>query len=189
MKKRSKAIISVVAGGVLGYLLYYYFFIEVLAIFFTSGFFYVIVSLAFLAMSIVGCISLLYVILSGYVHRWMFILLTAAYFVAMAIILFARSTIGHIAILNPLVGLADLKDSEMVVQSALNLITFIPLGYFFRNKSFWKTLCSSAVIAITIEMIQYLTMRGMLDTFDMILYVLGIVVGAWVFRHISLKIQ
>ena len=181
--------ISVVAGGVLGYLLYYYFFIEILAIFFTDGLAYVLVSLAFLAMSIGGCISVLYVILSGDTPRWMLYLFAAAYLIAMAMILFARSTIGHIAILNPLVGLADCRDLEMLVQSALNLIVFIPLGYIFRNKSFWTTLCSSAVIAVAIEMLQYLTMRGMLDTFDMILYVLGMMLGAWVFRHIPLKIK
>lgn len=44
MKKITKQLISLLAGGIIGYLLYYHFFMEVLVLFFTSGFLYMAVS-------------------------------------------------------------------------------------------------------------------------------------------------
>ena len=55
MKKITKQLISLLAGGIIGYLLYYHFFMEVLVLFFTSGFLYMAVSALFLLLSIVGC--------------------------------------------------------------------------------------------------------------------------------------
>ena len=62
MKKYQKQLISLFAGAVPGYLLYYYFFIEVLALFFTDGFFYLAISIAVLIMCVVGCAAIIYVI-------------------------------------------------------------------------------------------------------------------------------
>ena len=40
-----------------------------------------------------------------------------------------------------------------------------------------------------IEGMQYLTMRGMFDTLDILLYILGISLGALLFRLLRLKIE
>lgn len=134
MKKITKQLISLLAGGIIGYLLYYHFFMEVLVLFFTSGFLYMAVSALFLLLSIVGCAAIIYLLLEKRVSRWMLVLLSVTYFIALFIILFCRHRVGRIAILNPLVGLSQLGNWEMLMQSLLNLLMFLPMGFFFRNR-------------------------------------------------------
>lgn len=45
------------------------------------------------------------------------------------------------------------------------------------------------IISIGIEAVQYVTMRGILDTLDIILYMLGIGLGAIIFCKLKLKIE
>ena len=78
MKKYQKQLISLFAGAVPGYLIYYYFFIEVLALFFTDGFFYLAISIAVLIMCVVGCAAMIYVIWQKRISKWMLILLITA---------------------------------------------------------------------------------------------------------------
>ena len=129
MKKITKQLISLLAGGIIGYLLYYHFFMEVLVLFFTSGFLYMAVSALFLLLSIVGCAAIIYLLLEKRVSRWMLVLLSVTYFIALFIILFCRHRVGRIAILDPLVGLSQLGNWEMLMQSLLNLLMFLPMGF------------------------------------------------------------
>lgn len=189
MKKYQKQLISLFAGAVPGYLIYYYFFIEVLALFFTDGFFYLAISIAVLIMCVVGCAAMIYVIWQKRISKWMLILLITAYMAAMAVVLFGRSQIGRIAVLNPLIGLSELNNLEMLVESLLNLALFIPVGFFFRNKKPGKVILWALIISIGIEAVQYVTMRGIFDTLDIILYMLGIGLGAIIFCKLKLKIE
>ena len=186
MKKITKQLISLLAGGIIGYLLYYHFFMEVLVLFFTSGFLYMAVSALFLLLSIVGCAAIIYLLLEKRVSRWMLVLLSVTYFIALFIILFCRHRVGRIAILNPLVGLSQLGNWEMLMQS---LLMFLPMGFFFRNRKPWQVLLGALGISLFIEGMQYLTMRGMFDTLDILLYMLGINLGALLFRLLRLKIE
>ena len=185
MKKITKQLISLLAGGIIGYLLYYHFFMEVLVLFFTSGFLYMAVSALFLLLSIVGCAAIIYLLLEKRVSRWMLVLLSVTYFIALFIILFCRHRVGRIAILDPLVGLSQLGNWEMLMQSLLNLL----MGFFFRNRKPWQVLLGALGISLFIEGMQYLTMRGMFDTLDILLYMLGINLGALLFRLLRLKIE
>ena len=172
MKKYQKQLLSLLAGGVLGYLLYYHFFMDVILLIAHEGFLYMIINIAMLLLSIVGCAAIIYLLLEKRVSRWMLVLLSVTYFIALFIILFCRHRVGRIAILNPLVGLSQLGDWEMLMQSLLNLLMFLPMG-----------------ISLFIEGMQYLTMRGMFDTLDILLYMLGISLGALLFRLLRLKIE
>ena len=107
----------------------------------------------------------------------------------MLVVLFGRSQIGRIAVLNPLIGLSELNNLEMLVESLLNLVLFIPVGFFFRNKKPGKVILWALIISIGIEAVQYVTMRGIFDTLDIILYMLGIGLGAIIFRKLKLKIE
>ena len=189
MKKHNNLFVSLLVGAMLGYLLYYYFFMEVLAIFFTDGFFYLAISIAFLIMSIIGCSAIIYAVLQRRIKRWMFILLSTTYIFAMLITLFGRSQVGRIAVVNPWIGLSEMTNIEMLVESALNLVLFIPVGFFFKNKKMRNVVLCAFVISIGIEAIQYVTMRGIFDTLDIILYVAGTIIGALIFRKIDLKIE
>ena len=108
---------------------------------------------------------------------------------AMLIILFARQSVGRIAVWNPLTGLSEMNDLEMLAESALNLILFIPAGFFLRNMKTNRAAILTLAVAIGIEVIQYVTMRGIFDTLDIILYVLGMAMGTIIFRKINLRVE
>ena len=78
-----------------------------------------IINIAMLLLSIVGCAAIIYLLTGKRVSRWMLVLLSVTYFIALFIILFCRHRVGRIAILNPLVGLSQLGDWEMLMQSLL----------------------------------------------------------------------
>ena len=189
MKKYQKQLVSLLAGAVLGYLLYYHFFMDVILLIAHEGFLYMIINIAMLLLSIVGCAAIIYLLLENRVSRWMLVLLSVTYFIALFIILFCRHRVGRIAILDPLVGLSQLGDWEMLMQSLLNLLMFLPMGFFLRNRKPWQVLLGALGISLFIEGMQYLTMRGMFDTLDILLYILGISLGALLFRLLRLKIE
>ena len=188
MKKYQKQLVSLLAGAVLGYLGYYFFLINTLSSLFTTGLLSIVSSALFLLLSIVGCAAIICLLLEKRVSRWMLVLLSVTYFIALFIILFCRHRVGRIAILDPLVGLSQLGDWEMLMQSLLNLLMFLPMGVFFRNRKPWQVLLGALGISL-IEGMQYLTMRGMFDTLDILLYILGISLGALLFRLLRLKIE
>lgn len=130
MKKYQKQLVSLLAGAVLGYLGYYFFLINTLSSFFKTGLLSIVSSALFLLLSIVGCAAIIYLLLEKRVSRWMLVLLSVTYFIALFIILFCRHRVGRIAILDPLVGLSQLGDWEMLMQSLLNLLMFLPMGFF-----------------------------------------------------------
>ena len=189
MKKYQKQLVSLLAGAVLGYLLYYHFFMDVILLIAHEGFLYMIINIAMLLLSIVGCAAIIYLLLEKRVSRWMLVLLSVTYFIALFIILFCRHRVGRIAILDPLVGLSQLGNWEMLMQGLLNLLMFLPMGFFFRNRKPWQVLLGALGISLFIEGMQYLTMRGMFDTLDILLYILGISLGALLFRLLRLKIE
>ena len=119
----------------------------------------------------------------------MLALLMAAYIVAMLILLFARQSVGRIAVWNPLTGLSEMNDLEMLAESALNLVLFIPAGFFLRNMKTNRAVILTLAVAIGIETVQYVTMRGISDTLDIILYVLGMAIGIVIFRKIKLRVE
>ncbi|CCX72402.1 putative uncharacterized protein [Firmicutes bacterium CAG:83] len=189
MKTVKKQLISLLLGAIIGYLLYYHFFMDVILLIAHEGFLYMIINIAMLLLSIVGCAAIIYLLLEKRVSRWMLVLLSVTYFIALFIILFCRHRVGRIAILDPLVGLSQLGDWEMLMQSLLNLLMFLPMGFFFRNRKPWQVLLGALGISFFIEGMQYLTMRGMFDTLDILLYMLGISLGALLFRLLRLKIE
>ena len=76
MKKYQKQLLSLLAGTVLGYLLYYHFFMDVILLIAHEGFLYMIINIAMLLLSIVGCAAIIYLLLEKRVSRWMLVLLS-----------------------------------------------------------------------------------------------------------------
>ena len=66
---------------------------------------------------------------------------------------------------------------------------FLPMGFFFRNRKPWQVPLGALGISLFIEGMQYLTMRGMFDTLDILLYIPGISLGALLFRLLRPKIE
>ncbi len=83
------------------------------------------------------------------------------------------------------------SDSELLRHAFINLagnvIMFIPLGFFLSDiwhnlRSFLKhTLCTAAIILI-IETVQLFTLLGSFDIDDLILNVIGSVIGYGIWR-------
>lgn len=188
MKKYQKQLASLLAGAVLGYLVYYHFFMEVLILFLRLVFVYG--GERPVPAPVHRWLRRHHLPASGKrVSRWMLVLLSVTYFIALFIILFCRHRVGRIAILDPLVGLSQLGNWEMLMQSLLNLLMFLPMGFFFRNRKPWQVLLGALGISLFIEGMQYLTMRGMFDTLDILLYIPGISLGALLFRLLRPKIE
>ena len=151
MKKYQKQLLSLLAGTVLGYLLYYHFFMDVILLIAHEGFLYMIINIAMLLLSIVGCAAIIYLLLEKRVSRWMLVLLSVTYFIALFIILFCRHRVGRIAILNPLVGLSQLGDWEMLMQSLPEPPDVPAHGPFSSGPEAWQVLAGALGISLFIE--------------------------------------
>lgn len=66
-----------------------------------------------------------------------------------------------------------------IMEAALNLIYFVPLGILYRNFLCWKNLLFIGIIFIVgIETMQYLLFIGAFQTEDIIMNLSGIIIGA-----------
>lgn len=183
MKKRSiSTLISIISGCVIGYLLYYYLLMELLSIFFGGGMFYYIISIICLLISIVGCSALVFLILTNCIKRSVLRVLFVAYFCIFFIALFARPSTHRIFIFNPLEGIRALTEIDMVLQSILNIAIFIPLGFFAKKWRFSKILMYTLSVSLGVELVQVIFKLGVFDTFDMLLYAVGLIFGTYLFK-------
>ena len=68
-------------------------------------------------------------------------------------------------------------------QALLNIVLFIPMGYFLSAlfKKRWACLLA-AVISLMIEVLQYVTCRGLFDLDDMINNMIGACIGILIWR-------
>lgn len=74
-----------------------------------------------------------------------------------------------------------------VVNLAGNILLFLPLGLllpqaFQKAPRLWKTLLTAALLICAVEIAQLLTLRGSCDVDDLILNLLGTLLGYGVFR-------
>lgn len=189
-KATVKKFLLILAGIIIGYILYYNVFMEIIPLFFSSDIAYLVVSIMCLIGSVVGCIIVLDLLVNKKINKNLFILICIAYFVVMMTALFLRQSLERVFVFNPLIGLVDtFNDSQMLMQSIMNLVLFIPVGYFLRKKKNFNQILIAFIISVGIETLQLALMRGFFDTFDIILYFIGINVGCFLFRKFDLKFE
>ena len=73
------------------------------------------------------------------------------------------------------------------INLAGNVIMFVPLGYFLpkifeKLRKFWKTTLFSLCLIITVEAVQFFTMLGTCDVDDLILNMVGVILGYLLWR-------
>ena len=73
-----------------------------------------------------------------------------------------------------------------------NVVLFIPYGIFLpylfnRLRSLWKVMLFGAVTIVCVELLQIATLRGSCDVDDLILNMMGILIGYIVFRIAHLR--
>ncbi|HHW94750.1 MAG TPA: hypothetical protein GX736_02330 [Mogibacterium sp.] len=189
IKTRNKNILCILLSTISGYILTLEVFSEVIPVYIgTTGFVYPLV----LYMTLFATIILFYIIFqilfNKHLSKSMVICLFIMYFILLTAILFFRHTFERYLIINPFVGVLDvISDSEMLKQSLLNIIIFVPMGYLFRNKKMKETFITALLLSLGIETIQYFFKLGFFDTFDCILYILGILLGRYIFKKIDIE--
>ena len=79
-----------------------------------------------------------------------------------------------------------------VINLVGNVVMFIPLGFLLpkvspRQRRLWRTLLTTALIIVLVEMLQLFSLRGSCDVDDLILNVLGAAIGYGVYRIFGKK--
>lgn len=79
-----------------------------------------------------------------------------------------------------------------VINLAGNIVMFVPLGFLIpavweRHREFWKSIACAAGIILTVELLQLFTLVGSCDIDDLILNLIGVVIGYGVFRWTPLR--
>ena len=75
-----------------------------------------------------------------------------------------------------------------------NIAAFVPLGFFLpclwkRLRAFWRFILSTTAVVTMVELVQLFTLRGSCDIDDLILNVLGSLIGFAGWTFISKKIH
>lgn len=190
-KKLLKNFATALLGAIIGYLLYYFVIMEAVPMFVeSSGIKYTVISILALILSVAGCIAALSLIINRKINKQLFFIMCVTYFAVLFVVLFLRFSIERVFIFNPLTGLIDtFSNWEMALQSIMNLVVFIPMGYFVRKLKYSKLFVFSIVIPLTIELIQVAIKRGFFDVFDILLYFIGINIGYFIFKKWQLIVE
>lgn len=172
-------------GAFGGYAFYYYVVMEAVTMFFYSSqhqTVYLILCLISLCASVwFGAAAAIGI----WIHQLsplLLKLLYACYFLILGFVLFYRTPLEQVFIWNPFESMRELAAPEMMIESLLNLAIFVPLGLLLRKWKFSKVLIFSVFLSVSIELYQGFSRRGYCDTFDMILYLVGISIGYWIGR-------
>lgn len=105
------------------------------------------------------------------------------YFIVVIFLLFGRNIGVKGVELNLFIAIKDwFSDSFSIVIAIANFLMFIPLSFFFRNKSFIYSILSILSIVFCIELTQYLLSLGIFDIGDILLNCLGFSLGRLVFK-------
>lgn len=188
-KKVIKGLLTIISGILIGYLLYYNVFMEIIPLFISAELPYIIVSIACLIGSIGGCIAIIGLIASKKIRKPLFITLCAAYFLSVICVLFMRHSIERVFVLNLFTGICDMfSDSQAALQAVMNLILFVPAGYFLRKLKPISAVVLAVFVSAALELIQVAFMRGFFDVFDILLYILGLLIGRAISRKIKIQI-
>ena len=172
--------LAVVLGIITGYIFHWYIGMDLVGRILpgrgTTG---AIITIFFMVIVMVGCTFVFDLILTRTVNKPILYSLLAGYIVLLVYALFYRDVLEREFLLNPLIGLQDaLTDSQALQVSILNLVAFIPMGFFFRKIQKYRMVAAAAIfLALAIELIQWFTQWGSFDSFDLIMYFAGMTLG------------
>ena len=73
-------------------------------------------------------------------------------------------------------------------QTILNLILFIPIGYWLKHLKISSVLLISLLLITSIELLQFVSHRGIFDVVDILINTIGIMIGYIIFRKVNIKL-
>lgn len=112
-------------------------------------------------------------------------LLWVIYFLVMILLLFFR--VYHDNNIN--LNLLELFNFEIanLSQTILNLILFIPIGYWLIHFKTTSALLISLFLITSIEILQFISHRGIFDVVDILIDTFGIMIGYIIFKKVNIK--
>lgn len=114
------------------------------------------------------------------------------YFIVMLIVLLDRPVRNYMdnIIINPFNSLSEVFYSlRNFVIAAFNIVLFIPLVVLgtLLNSNIKKNMIYASILGLLIEVIQVILHRGIFDTADIILYIIGIIISKYVYSLLFKK--
>ena len=112
-------------------------------------------------------------------------LLWVIYFLVMILLLFFR--VYHDNNIN--LNLLELFNFEIanLSQTILNFILFIPIGYWLIHFKTTSALLISLSLITFIEILQFISHRGIFDVVDILIDTFGIMIGYIIFKKVNIK--
>ena len=114
-------------------------------------------------------------------------LLWIIYFLVMILLLFFRVYHDNNINLN-LLELFNFETTNLS-QTILNLILFIPIGYWLKHLKISSVLLLSLLLITSIELLQFVSHRGIFDIVDILIDTFGIMIGYIIFKTIHIKLH
>lgn len=188
--RKWKRIITTILGVILGYAIHYYVFSEIITRFVAiDSVAYKPALILSLCFCIIGNIIILYAIFNKEIIKITLVIAYITYYLLIFIMIFGRYTIERMYIFNPIISISELTNGEMILQTILNIGCFVPLGYLFKDIKKRKMIILSISLSLILETLQVITMRGIFDTFDIILYTIGICIGYSLAQRMKVKLK
>ena len=113
-------------------------------------------------------------------------LLWVIYFLVMILLLFFRVYHDNNINLN-LLELFNFETTNLS-QTILNLILFIPIGYWIKHLKISSVLLLSLFLITSIELLQFVSHRGIFDVVDILINTIGIMIGYVIFKTVHIKL-
>ena len=114
-------------------------------------------------------------------------LLWVIYFIVMILLLFFRVYHDNNINLN-LLELFNFETTNLS-QTILNLILFIPIGYWLKHLKISSVLLISLLLITSIELLQFVSHRGIFDVVDILINTIGIMIGYIIFKTVHIKLH
>ena len=114
-------------------------------------------------------------------------LLWVIYFLVMILLLFFRVYHDNNINLN-LLELFNFETTNLS-QTILNLILFIPIGYWLKHLKISSVLLLSLLLITSIELLQFVSHRGIFDVVDILINTIGIMIGYIIFKTVHIKLH
>ena len=114
-------------------------------------------------------------------------LLWVIYFLVMILLLFFRVYHDNNINLN-ILELFNFETTNLS-QTILNLILFIPIGYWLKHLKIGSVLLISLLLITSIELLQFVSHRGIFDVVDILINTIGIMIGYIIFKTVHIKLH
>lgn len=82
---------------------------------------------------------------------------------------------------------------DIASESIMNVVVFIPVGFFlgmaFKTMTWWKVLLLGLCVSISIELMQFLFVRGFAEVDDVIHNTVGCMIGFGLYKFIEFCVK